>query len=122
MAPKCGGRIHTLIKSPEYSSLTYEESDDLSFRMSKLEELVKGFDGKVDLDDLKGELEKMMEGSMRMVDLFNLENNMDNNMEMIFKLIQNPEEKLLKGDDVAQGTHEDKNNAHVEYPSINKHA
>lgn len=56
MAPKGGGIIHTPIKPLEDSSLTYEESDDLSFRTSKLEELVKGF--KVDSDALKGELEK----------------------------------------------------------------
>ena len=49
------------------------ESEDLSFRMSKLEELVKGFVKKGDLDDLKGELmhelieelDKIMEGIVK---------------------------------------------------------
>jgi hypothetical protein len=81
-----------------------------------------------------------MEGSMRIVHLVNLEERLenkmehmdnkmekgmghiDNNMEMIAKLIQNPEEKIHKGGDVSQGTQEDKDSAHIEQPSINKHS
>ena len=51
--------------------MTYEESGDLSFQKSMLEELIKGFN--VDLNNLKGELEERMEGSMRMLDLANLQ-------------------------------------------------
>ena len=71
MGNKSGGIIHTPIKPPKDSSMTYEESDELSFQTCKLEELVKGFARKADLDDLKEELEKNMEEYMRMVDLFN---------------------------------------------------
>ena len=119
MAAKGGGRIHTPIKPLEDSSLTYEESDDLSFQTSKLEELVKGFVRKVDLDDLKGELEKMIEGFVRMVDLVNFENKMEENMERIAKLVQKSEGKVPKGDDVARGYHEDKYSVHVDQASIN---
>ena len=43
MAPKGGGRSHTLIKPLEDSSMAYDESEDLSFWVSKLEELIKGY-------------------------------------------------------------------------------
>lgn len=72
MEPKCGGIIYTPLDD---SFMTHEESDDLYFRMSKLEELVKGF--KVDLDYLEGELEKRMEGSMRTFDLVNLDERLE---------------------------------------------
>ena len=46
---------------------------------------------------------------------------MENNMvERIVKLIQNLKEKLPKGDDVAKGTQEYKEHAHVDRPSITK--
>ena len=41
-------------------------------------------------------------------------------VEMIVKFIQKSEENLPKGDDVAQGTQEDKDSAHVDQASINK--
>ena len=63
MAPKCGETSHNSIKRLEDSSMTYEESDDLYFQTSKLEELFKGI--KVDLDHLKG-------GSMRTLNFANL--------------------------------------------------
>ena len=44
----------TPAKPTEVSSIPIAESEDLSFRTSKLEELVKGFLKKGDLDDLKG--------------------------------------------------------------------
>ena len=53
MAPK---KNATLVKPPKGSSMPVAESEDLSFRMSKLEELVKGFVKKGDLHHLKGEL------------------------------------------------------------------
>ena len=46
---------------------------------------------------------------------------MEDNIERIVKILQNQEESIPKEDDVGQGTHEDKNSAHVELPSINKH-
>ena len=104
--------------------MTHEESVDLSFWVSKLEELIKGF--KVELDDLK-------KGFVRIVYLFNLQKIMENNMEesmghmknnmmeRIVKLIQNLEEKFPKGDDVAKGSQENKYSVHVDKSSINKH-
>ena len=53
MSPKGGGRCHTAIKPPKDSSMTYEESEDLSFLTSKLEERIKWFVRKVYLDNLK---------------------------------------------------------------------
>ena len=46
----------TPVNPPEGSSMPVAESEDLSFWISKLEELVKGFSKKGVLDDLKGEL------------------------------------------------------------------
>ena len=37
------------------------------------------------------------------------------------RLIQTLEERLPKSDNVAQGTHRNKDRVHVEKPSINKH-
>ena len=52
--------------------------------MSKLEELVKGFLKKGDLDDLKeelmNELEKRMEGKMKTLDVFKLKESMEQSM------------------------------------------
>ena len=45
---------------------------------------------------------------------------MEDNIERIVNLIQNTKEKIPKGDDVGQGSHDD--SAHVEKPSINKHS
>ena len=83
--------------------------------MSKLEELVKGFLKKGDLDDLKGELmnelEKRMEGTMKILDLFKLKESMeqsmgnmkesiDENMQRLVMPIQNAEEKIPKDIDM----------------------
>ena len=46
---------------------------------------------------------------------------MEDNIERIVKLLQNQEGKTPKEDDVGQGTDDDKNGAHIEKPSINKH-
>ena len=69
-----GGRTHDSTKSPEDSLMsTQEESDDISFRVSKLEDLFKG--------------------PMRTDELFNLEEmmvkrtgNMDNKMDNMDKI------------------------------------
>ena len=54
--PKWSGRNHTPLKTQEGSSLTYEEMEDISFRVSKLEDVIKG---KVKIDDF-AKLEKNM--------------------------------------------------------------
>ena len=73
-----------------------------------------------------------MKGSLKIGDLANLqvemaeimgnmEKKLEERMEIIVNLIQHPKEKLHNDDNVDQGTHEEKNNAHVELPSMNKH-
>ena len=44
----------------------------------------------------------------------------DDIVESIYKLLKNLEEKLPKGDNVDQGTQDDKYSAHVEHTSIKK--
>ena len=82
-APRCGNGITYIpTKPPNDSSMTHEESDDLSFWASNLEELVKGF--KVELDDLK-------KGFVRTIDLFNLEEMIERKME---KRMENMDTKM----------------------------
>ena len=54
--PKGSGKNHLPLKPPKDSSLTYEEVEDISFRVSKLEDMIKG---NVKIDDF-AELEKKM--------------------------------------------------------------
>ena len=49
MRPKGTGKNHTPLKPPEDSSLAYDETEDISFRLSKLEDMIKG---NVEMDDL----------------------------------------------------------------------
>ena len=105
--------------------MTYDESEDMSFRLSRVKSLVKGFVSKGDLEknmnNLKGDLrtlEEMMETKME-----NIVGHMEDNIvERIVKLLQNTEENLPKGDDVDQGAHDYINSAQGEQPSINKHS
>ena len=46
---------------------------------------------------------------------------MEYNIGRIVKLLQLQEEQIPKEDEVVHGTHKDKNGAHVELPSMNKH-
>ena len=103
--------------------------------------MVKGFVSKGDLERsmyiLRKYFEKGLEGSIKTLDLDNLQIHIeermihmenivghmkDNIVGRVVKILQNPKEKIHKGDDVGQGTHDDKNTTHVEQPSINKHA
>ena len=62
--PKGSGKIQTPLKPPNDSSPTYNEMEDISFRVSKLEDIIKGNVKRDDLvkmennisskDDLKG--------------------------------------------------------------------
>ena len=56
MPPKGSGKNHTPLKPPEDSSPTYEEKEDISFRVSKLEDMIKG---SVKIDDFVKLEEKM---------------------------------------------------------------
>lgn len=104
MEPKGGGIIHSTTKRPKDSSMTYDESEDLSYRVSKLEDLIRGSNMRmIDLVNLEERMGHMVEERIG-----KLENKMEENMARIFKLIQNPEDKLPKDDVVAQGTQEDK--------------
>ena len=113
--------------------MAYEESEDMSFRLSKLEGLVKGFVSKGDLDksinNLRGDLEKSREGTVKTLDLISSKERIeervgqikDDIVENIFKLLQNSEEQPLKVEDVGQGAWEDKYNIIVGQASINRH-
>ena len=69
-----GGIFQTPSKQPKDSPMNHEESEDVSCRMSQLEEMVKRF--KVDLDDLK-------KRSMRMLDLANLQIELEKRMRLV---------------------------------------
>ena len=56
MSPKGSGKNQTPLKPPEDSSPTYEEMEDISFGVSKLEDMIKG---NVKIDDF-AKLEKKM--------------------------------------------------------------
>ena len=62
----------TLAKHPEDSFMTYKESEDMSFQLSQVESLVKGFVSKGNLNNLEGDLEKSIQGSVKTLDLANL--------------------------------------------------
>ena len=67
----------TPAKQPEDSSVTFDESEDMSFRLSRVEGLVKGLVSKGELDQsinkLRGDLKKSMQGSVKTWDLANLQ-------------------------------------------------
>ena len=71
----------TPVKQLEDSSVTFDESEDMSFRLSRMEGLVKGLVSKGELDQsinkLRGDLEKNMKGSVKTGDLTNLQVEMD---------------------------------------------
>ena len=56
MTPKGSGKNNTPLKTQEDSSRTYEKMEDISFRVSKLEDMIKG---NVKIDDF-AKLEKKM--------------------------------------------------------------
>jgi hypothetical protein len=118
----------TPVKPLEGSSMLVAKSEDLSFRTSKLEELVKGFVKRGDLDDLNGELmneltkelDKRMEGTVKTHDIFKLKESMEENMQKLVMLIQNAKEKIAKYIDMGQGSQENKDMVQVDKPSIMK--
>ena len=128
----------TPAKQPEDSSVTFDESEDMSFRLSRVEGLVKGLVSKGELDQsinkLRGDLEKNMKGSVKIGDLTNLQEEMTENMgnmekkmekleesmDIIVNLIQHPKENLPNDDKVGQGTHDERNSSHIEKQSFSK--
>ena len=75
MDPKGGGIIHNPAKPLEYSSITHEESEHLSFQVSQLEDLIKGFVRTIDLFNLEERMEK------RMGHVYNKMEHMDTKMD-----------------------------------------
>ena len=65
--------------------MTYEESEDMSFWLSRMESLVKGFVSKGDLEEsinnLSRDLEKSIQGSLKRPDLSNLQTLIEERME-----------------------------------------
>ena len=112
--------------------MTYEESEGMFFRLSKLEGLVKLFVSKGDLEksmnNLREYLEKRREGTMKTMKLINLEERIEEKVvhmkgdivESIVKLLQNLEDQLPKVEDVGQATSEDNDYVSMGQPCINR--
>ena len=102
--------------------MIHEESEHLSFRVSQLEDMIKGSMRIIYLFNLEHRMVKKM-GHMEdmMGHMENMMGHMENTMvERIVNLIHNSEESIFNVDDASQGTKEDKDNAHVDKKSINK--
>ena len=88
----------TPAKQLEDSSVTFDESEDMSFRLSRVEGLVKGLVSKGELDQsinkLRGDLEKNMKGSVKIGDLTNLQEEMAENMGNREKKMEKLEESM----------------------------
>lgn len=95
MAQKGGGKNVTIVKPIKSSSMAIKENEDINFQMSNLVQQVKGSMKIVDLANLQGEFRRRME-------------NMEKSMEKLVSLVRNSKENLPKGDDVNQGTYENK--------------
>ena len=112
--------------------MTFDESEDMSFWLSRMEGLVKGLVSKGELDQsiskLRGDLEKNMQGSVKTRDLANLQTqleermgHMEDNIGRIVELIQHQDGKIPKEEELEPGIHEEKNSSQVELTSMNKH-
>ena len=85
--------------------MTFDESEDMSFRLSRVEGLVKGLVSKGELDQainkLREDLEKNMKGSIKTGDLANLQVEMVESMGNMEKKLEesmetNMEKKMEK--------------------------
>ena len=85
IAPKGGGKNYTLVKPLEDSSLTFEESEDILFQMSNLEQHIKGSMKQIDLANLQGEFERRMDNMGKNME--NIKKNMEKSMEKLVSLI-----------------------------------
>ena len=85
-------RNATPVETLEGSTMIHEESEDMSLTMSQLEQNFK---------EMKKKLEE--------------------NMERTTNILKHIEENLPNGDNVVQGTHDDRNSSHCEKPSFSKH-
>ena len=82
----------TPAKHPEDSSVTFDESEDMSFRLSRVEGFVKGLVSKGELDQsinkLRGYLEKNMKGLVKIGDLTNFQVEMAKSMGNMEKKLE----------------------------------
>ena len=89
MPPK---KNDTPAKQPKDSSVTFDESEDMSFRLSQVQGLVKGLVSKGELDQsinkLRGDLENNMKGSVKIGDLTNLQAEMAESMGNMEKKLE----------------------------------
>ena len=140
----------TPAKQPEDSSVTFDESEDMTFRLCRVEGLVSKGELDQSINKLWGDLEKNMKGSVKIGDLTNLqaemaesmgnmekkleesmEMNMGNiekkmekleeSMERIVNCIQHLEEKIPNNDNVGQVNHDERNSSHFEKLSFSKY-
>ena len=58
MPPKGSGKNYTPLKPPEDSCTMYDEMEDLSFRVSKLEDMMKGVVKGIDFINLENKMEE----------------------------------------------------------------
>ena len=104
--------------------MIYEESEDMSFRVSQLEKNFKGVVKTLDLCNMEKIMEKNLKESME-ENMGNMEKRiekkLEENMERMINLLQHKEEKLPNGDNVGQGTQDDRNSSCFEKPSFSKH-
>ena len=69
---------------------------------------------------MEKKLEESMEKNMGNMEK-RMENKVEESMDIIVNIIQHTEEKLHNGDNVDQGTHDDRNSSHFEQPCFSKH-
>ena len=97
----------TPVKPPEDSTMIHEESEDMSFRVSRLENNMGNMEQR-----MEKKFDKIMEKNM---------GNLEEGMDIIVNLIQHTKENIPNGDNVGQGTQDDRNSSHFEQPSFSKH-
>jgi hypothetical protein len=100
----------TPVKPPECSTMIHEESEDMSFRMSQLENNMGNMEKRMEkkLEEM-GKLEKIIRKKL------------EEGMDKIVNIIQHTQENIPNGDNVGQGAHDDRNISHFEKPSFSKH-
>ena len=105
----------TTVKPLEGSPMIHEESEDMSFRVSQLENNMGNMD-----QTMEKKLDESMEKNMGNLEK-RMENKLEEGMDIIVNVIRHTEEKIPNGDNVGQGTQDDRNNSHFEKPFFSKH-
>ena len=92
--------------------MIHEKSEDISFRVSWVEKIIKRMVKTLHFYNMEKKLEESMETNMG-----NMEKKMEKleeSMERIVNLIQHSEEKSPNDDNVVQGTHDERNSSHFD--------